>query len=87
MSKTKLLNCLYATTLMIVISGLTLLILYALERLSWIEPVNWNANFIALGIVIGISIICQLFSEESSSGGGHNCTGNYNCICGGGGCD
>lgn len=76
----------FATILMIILTGLTTLICYLAQTWGWTDK-PWQAGPIVGGLVWIIMIIAILFQGRGYSNGGHNCTGNYNCICGGGGCD
>lgn len=76
----------FATILMIILTGLTTLICYLAQLWGWTDK-SWLAGPCVGGVVWVIMLIAILFSDYSYSNGGHHCTGNYNCRCGGGGCD
>ena len=76
----------YVTILMIFLTGLTTLICYSVQAWGWTDK-PWQAGPIVSGLAWIVLILCVLFQGKDYSSGGHSCTGNYNCICGGGGCD
>jgi len=72
----------FATILMVIITAITIPICCLIQGWDY-----WLTGIIICGVIWVIMIIAILLGDNSYSGGGHNCTGNYNCICGGGGCD